>query len=52
MNKESDWNPEQYLAYADQRTQPSIDLVGRIKPGHPPVLLADIGCGQGNGTVY
>ncbi|TFG61605.1 MAG: methyltransferase domain-containing protein [Spirochaetales bacterium] len=51
MGKKSDWNPEQYLAYAGERTQPSIDLVSRINSVKPPALIADIGCGPGNSSL-
>jgi trans-aconitate 2-methyltransferase len=47
MNK--DWNPDLYLKFDKERTQPSIDLVRRIsfdKPGR----IIDIGCGPGNST--
>ncbi|PWB54544.1 MAG: hypothetical protein C3F06_04080 [Candidatus Methanoperedenaceae archaeon] len=33
MNKKvekNDWNPEQYLKFKSERTQPAIDLVSRI----------------------
>jgi trans-aconitate methyltransferase len=26
-----DWNPEQYLKFKNERTQPSMDLVSRIR---------------------
>jgi hypothetical protein len=28
----SDWNPELYLKYGTERTQPSIDLINRVHP--------------------
>jgi trans-aconitate 2-methyltransferase len=43
------WNPELYLKYADERTQPSLDLISRIKVENPTHIL-DIGCGPGNST--
>ncbi len=43
------WNPEQYLKYKSERTQPSIDLVSRIKIENPKNII-DIGCGPGNST--
>lgn len=45
----SDWNSEQYLKYADERTQPSVDLVNRIITENPQKIL-DVGCGPGNST--
>jgi trans-aconitate 2-methyltransferase len=46
----SDWNPEQYLAFADERARPCIDLVLRI-PVQRPRLVYDLGCGPGNSTA-
>jgi trans-aconitate 2-methyltransferase len=43
------WNPELYLKYADERTQPSYDLVSRIKLANPARII-DVGCGPGNST--
>ena len=48
MNKK-DWNPDLYLKFDRERTQPSIDLVSRIKIDHPSGII-DIGCGPGNST--
>ena len=48
MEKAVDWNPEQYLKFGDERTQPSIDLVSRINLGFEPDNIIDIGCGPGN----
>jgi trans-aconitate 2-methyltransferase len=44
-----DWNPDQYLQFKDERTQPSIDLVARIRMDYPKTIV-DIGCGPGNST--
>jgi trans-aconitate 2-methyltransferase len=44
-----DWNPDQYLKFANQRTQPSIDLVARVNVENPRSII-DIGCGPGNST--
>lgn len=44
------WNPEQYLTYADERGRPFMDLlqrVGAIEPQH----VVDLGCGPGNLTA-
>ncbi len=43
------WNPDQYLKFASERTQPSIDLAARINVGNPESII-DIGCGPGNST--
>jgi trans-aconitate 2-methyltransferase len=43
------WDPEQYLQFEHERTQPSIDLVARI-PLEDPKTIIDIGCGPGNST--
>jgi trans-aconitate 2-methyltransferase len=44
-----DWNPQLYLKYKNERTQPSIDLVSRIDLAAPATII-DIGCGPGNST--
>jgi len=44
-----DWNPNLYLKFDKERTQPSIDLVSRIDIDHPSRII-DIGCGPGNST--
>lgn len=43
------WSPERYLAFADHRTRPAIDLLGRV-PLRQPERVADLGCGPGNST--
>lgn len=43
------WSPEQYLKYATERTQASLDLAGRISVKNP-ARVVDIGCGPGNST--
>lgn len=41
-----DWDPRQYLRFADERLRPAIDLIARID--HPnPRRLVDLGCGTG-----
>ena len=45
----SDWNPNGYLKFRNERTQPSIDLVSRIEMINPSSIV-DIGCGPGNST--
>ena len=48
MNKQ-DWNPELYLKFDKERTQPSLDLVSRINFENPKRII-DVGCGPGNST--
>jgi trans-aconitate 2-methyltransferase len=44
-----DWNPEQYLKFADHRLRPAIDLLNRVDVTAPG-LVYDLGCGAGNVT--
>lgn len=46
----SDWNPEKYLLFKKQRTQPAIDLAKRVRDCAPETVV-DIGCGPGNSTA-
>ncbi len=46
----SDWNPYSYLKFKKERTQPSIDLVSRLRLDNPGRII-DIGCGPGNCTL-
>ncbi|HTY13299.1 MAG TPA: methyltransferase domain-containing protein [Candidatus Omnitrophota bacterium] len=48
MKNKSDWDPQHYLKFKNERTQPSIDLVGRIEPAIAPRCIIDVGCGPGN----
>jgi trans-aconitate 2-methyltransferase len=43
------WNPEQYLKFGSERTQPVRDLIGRIALEYPRRIV-DLGCGPGNST--
>jgi trans-aconitate 2-methyltransferase len=43
------WDPAQYLAFADHRLRPAIDLLHRI-PSERPAHILDLGCGAGNVT--
>jgi trans-aconitate 2-methyltransferase len=43
------WNPDAYLKYQDERTQPSYDLAARVEVVNPANIV-DIGCGPGNST--
>ena len=45
----SAWNPDLYLKFERERTQPAIDLVARIDVSSPQRII-DIGCGPGNST--
>src|SRR5476651_2000671 len=44
------WNADLYLQYANERTQPSIDLTTRIQLENPRQVI-DLGCGPGNSTA-
>jgi len=46
----SDWNPELYLKFQKERTQPVYDLISRMEIENPKRIL-DIGCGPGNSTI-
>lgn len=43
------WNPNQYLKFVKERTQPSIDLAAKVQIDSPAAVI-DIGCGPGNST--
>lgn len=45
----SEWNPSLYLKFANERTQPSLDLISRIGLDQPARII-DLGCGTGNST--
>ena len=44
------WDPERYLAYADERGRPFVELVARIGATDPRRVV-DLGCGPGNLTA-
>jgi trans-aconitate 2-methyltransferase len=44
------WDPQQYLKFERERTQPSIDLAARIDIANPRRII-DLGCGPGNSTA-
>ena len=46
----SDWNPEKYLLFKNQRTQPARDLARRVCE-REAASIVDIGCGPGNSTA-
>lgn len=43
------WDPERYLAYADQRGRPFVELLARVGATEPR-SVADLGCGPGTLT--
>jgi len=44
------WNSDQYLKFANERTQPAVDLAARIALENPRRII-DLGCGPGNSTA-
>lgn len=44
------WDPNQYLKFAAERTQPCYDLIHRIALSSP-ARIADLGCGPGNSSL-
>jgi trans-aconitate 2-methyltransferase len=44
------WNPDVYLAFADQRGRPYYDLLSRVR-AQAPRRVVDLGCGPGNLTA-
>ena len=44
------WNPDLYLKFKRERTQPAIDLCKRVELVSPKKIL-DVGCGPGNSTA-
>ncbi len=45
----SDWNPEQYSRFRDERAQPFFDLMALVQP-RPGMRVVDLGCGTGELT--
>src|SRR6478736_2253576 len=43
------WDPDRYLAYADERGRPFVELIARIDAASPGTVV-DLGCGPGNLT--
>ena len=43
------WDPDRYLAYADERGRPFVELLARIGATEPRVVV-DLGCGPGTLT--
>jgi trans-aconitate 2-methyltransferase len=46
----ADWNPADYLQFADERGRPFADLTGPIA-ARSPGFVVDLGCGPGNLTA-
>jgi trans-aconitate 2-methyltransferase len=44
------WNSATYLEFANERTQPAVDLAARVAI-ESPKLAVDLGCGPGNSTA-
>jgi trans-aconitate 2-methyltransferase len=44
------WDPNLYLKFEAERTQPAIDLAARIEIAEPAHVI-DLGCGPGNSTA-
>ena len=43
------WDPDRYLAYADERGRPFVELLARVEADDPRSVV-DLGCGPGNLT--
>ncbi len=44
------WDPDRYLAFADERGRPFVDLLARVR-ATTPADVVDLGCGAGNLTA-
>jgi trans-aconitate 2-methyltransferase len=44
------WDPDTYLAAADERARPFVDLISRVGATNPRAVV-DLGCGPGNLTM-
>jgi trans-aconitate 2-methyltransferase len=44
------WDSTEYLRFANERTQPAIDLAARVQLASPARVI-DLGCGPGNSTA-
>ncbi len=44
----AEWSSKQYLKFANERNQPSLDLISRLTGNYSKIL--DLGCGPGNST--
>ena len=45
------WEPQRYLAFADQRLRPALELLARV-PLQEAQDIVDLGCGAGNVTGH
>ena len=45
----TDWDPDDYLRFADYRTRPAVELASRTRVARP-ARVVDLGCGPGNST--
>lgn len=45
-----EWDPEQYLAFGDERARPFVELVRRVD-AEAPRTVVDLGCGPGTLTA-
>jgi trans-aconitate 2-methyltransferase len=43
------WDPTRYLRFADERSRPFVELLGRVDAGDPRRIV-DLGCGPGHLT--
>jgi trans-aconitate 2-methyltransferase len=50
MGMSKDWDPDLYLKFKDERTQPAIDLISKINAAFQPESILDVGCGPGNSS--
>jgi trans-aconitate 2-methyltransferase len=46
----ADWQPSQYLQFADERTRPARDLLSTVRLANPRIIY-DLGSGPGNSTA-
>ena len=44
------WDPDRYLAFADERGRPFVELLARVG-ADAPATVVDLGCGPGNLTA-
>ncbi len=51
MTASETWNPDLYLRFADERTQPAHDLAARVVLDTKRPRIIDLGCGPGNSTA-